>query len=272
MFQKKPKNFSRALMTASIKNHESFACLSSSYNSYYLFSKLFSDSLPSSFLYAVQYSFKYTIPSIPSELLTLLPSRLLSAALHSVLPLPLSFSLSSTLKFSTYMFINFWQNPGDEQAETPLFTGDIDLFIKVAKNGKLYEFIQETLSLPKGDAGRVLAKTMMFEICFSSRLNHSFMKKQLMQVFPNVVAIIDEYKKRNGDNQFSILLQKTEANIFIDKIFKRLQEEGYSVLTKHDCILCPESQKTEVERIVREVLDEELGEYELSVKQCGREV
>ena len=39
-------------------------------------------------------------------------------------------------------------------AEVPVFTGSLDLFLKFAKNGELYEYIRDKLGLQGDDTGR----------------------------------------------------------------------------------------------------------------------
>lgn len=144
----------------------------------------------------------------------------------------------------------------------PVIPRDLTLFIKLAKSGQFYEYIVEKLNL-KG--GRAEAKQMMFGIFFSKRRHNPAQKVQLKSLFPTLIYIIDSYKKKYGDNQVAILLQKKESQVFIDQILTRLLEEGYTVLSKHDSILCLPSERAAVEQIIREILDEELGRYQLKI-------
>ena len=57
----------------------------------------------------------------------------------------------------------------------------------------------------------------------------------------------------------AVTLQQIESVIFIDCILTRLLKMGYRVFSKHDSILCKESDVAAVEAVVREVLDVELG-------------
>ena len=143
---------------------------------------------------------------------------------------------------------------------------DLVQFIELAKSGQLYEFIRDHAGLPTGVKGRAQAKLMMFEICFSKHNNHTTAKAKLRELFPNLVGMIDAYKKQNGNNQFAITLQKEESRLFIDIILPKLYKAGYKVLSKHDSILCKESDKEAVERLMREELDEALGDYQLKAE------
>jgi hypothetical protein len=140
---------------------------------------------------------------------------------------------------------------------------DLKVFQEFAENGELYEYIQESLELGTGSGGRRRAKDGMFEIFFSGRKNPSRAKKRVRELFPALVFVIDAFKRAYEDDAFSVFLQTEESRIFIDGILPKLQNAGYQILTKHDSILCKSSDVEGVEKIMREVLDEELGGYEL---------
>jgi len=152
------------------------------------------------------------------------------------------------------------------ERQDPILTGDVIEFIEVAKSGQLYEKIQKHFELPDGDAGRKEAKGLMFQVCFSARRDNRAFKKKLKELYPNVISIMDRVKARYRDNDFAILLQKMESNIFIDKIKKELDHRGLLTATKHDSVICPLSQLPQVKKIVREILDKELGEYQLKTE------
>jgi len=136
---------------------------------------------------------------------------------------------------------------------------DIQDFIAAARSGIFYDNIEKLLELPS----RTEAKTLMFELLFSSRKFNSEDKTKLKSLFPNLVKVIDAYKKAKGDNQFAIDLQRRESEIFIDQILYTLLKKGIKALSKHDSILCPKSQQEAAEKIIREILDKEIGTYEL---------
>lgn len=171
----------------------------------------------------------------------------------------------------TYMCAKRGKMRPKNDHKTTVFQGDIAQFIKVARNGKLYEFVQKELDLPKGSSGRKMAKIMLFEIFFSSHKNRSQMKKELIKILPTFVEMIDGYKKNKGDGQFSIFLQQRESEIFIDRILMTVMKQKLDVLTKHDSVLCPLDQKDAVLKIIKEILDEELGEgeYKLKISEYG---
>ena len=144
------------------------------------------------------------------------------------------------------------------------FPADLRLFLELTKTGKIYDFIKDKLNM----STRAAAKTLAFEIFFAKHRYHGYAKRQLKIIFPTLIKIIDDYKKAKGDNQLAIMLQERESAIFIDRIMPRLMTKGYKVLSKHDSILCLAVDVTEVEREMRIVLDEELGQYELKITQA----
>ena len=77
---------------------------------------------------------------------------------------------------------------------------------------------------------------------------------------------MDTVKGKFGDNSVAILLQLMESNIFIDKIKSELDRRGFDTAMKHDSVLCPVSQLPGVEATIREILDRELGVYQLKIE------
>lgn len=138
-----------------------------------------------------------------------------------------------------------------EQGENSL-TLDFLNFKQLAANGKLYDKVKELLNLEN----RKEAKSLMFELFFSSHKYNPGKKKELKKHFPTVVAFIDKYKKEHGDNMFSIMLQQKEADIFIDNIYKRIKERGFFCLTKHDSVIVRQHHLAEVKKIIEEYFEE----------------
>lgn len=140
---------------------------------------------------------------------------------------------------------------------------DMEIYIKLAKNGKLYEYIQWKLELKKGQDGRNEAKNMMFRVFFAGRNDRSTAKVNIRELFPTIVRGIDEYKQINGNASFARVLQLLESKIFIDLILKKLSEMGCHVITKHDSVIFPVSEREIVKAVMDEVLNKYLGEYDL---------
>lgn len=165
---------------------------------------------------------------------------------------------------------------GIERSRNEVINGrlssDLLLFINLAKSGQIYEYIQVKLALPVGSYGRSLAKGIMFQIFFAGHQNRRAEKGLVKNLFPNLMGMIDAYKKDKGDNQFAISLQLKESEVFIDKILRTLYSKGFEVLSKHDSILCVEDDQEAVRKVMVEILDMEfgVGGYQLS-RECLNE-
>jgi len=125
-----------------------------------------------------------------------------------------------------------------------LVTEDFELFRQKSVDGILYEYVMEKLNIKN----RKEAKTLVFQLLFSKETNNSPEKGNLRKVFPSVVEKIDQYKKDNGYNEFSIMLQKRESEIFIDNIWTTIKSKGMFCITKHDCIII---KATDRERVIK---------------------
>lgn len=136
---------------------------------------------------------------------------------------------------------------------------DIKEFIENAQKGKIYEWLQQVLKLES----RAEAKQAMMELMYSSHKYRLGYKGYMQYMIPNVIQMVDNFKKKHTSKEFSIYLQKRESEIFIDRILMTLLKMGCSVLSKHDSIVFPISIKDTVEKVMREILDEELGGYVL---------
>ena len=70
-------------------------------------------------------------------------------------------------------------------------------------------------------------------------------------LFPNLLDWINDFKSKNGYENFSIMLQKKESEIFIDGIFKKLIKAKIYSLTKHDSIICKSNDCEKVKEIIK---------------------
>lgn len=146
-----------------------------------------------------------------------------------------------------------------------LNTNDFKRFKALSVSGELYNCIKEELGLET----RKQAKSAMFEIMFSSRKNNSISKSKIKSLFPSVVKWIDDYKKENGDNVFSIMLQKKESEIFIDGIFSLIKKKKMFCLTKHDSLIVKENDEEKIIEIVKEYFNKINFEYNLSITKSS---
>lgn len=153
---------------------------------------------------------------------------------------------------------------------------DLDDFKTATRAGVFYETFQQILKNEGQEYTRDEIKKMMFLMLFSAAGYSSAEKKLLAKYYPNVVAFTKAFKraftdfyidegmnyheaKDKGDASLAVTLQQIESAIFIDCILTRLLKSGYRVFSKHDSILCKESDVAAVEAIVREELNRELG-------------
>ncbi len=170
----------------------------------------------------------------------------------------------------------------DPNAELP---EDVIQFIGYAAGGQLYEELSIALYGNRGQRNQI--KQELFKLLFGKYdQNHGKVFELFQYKFPNVIKWVNgfkrameqefatttnpylqEFKKRTGKSDYRagndflpIILQRIEAEIFIDRILKRLYEEGYTVLSKHDSILAKENEKDAVYAIVYEELLNILGE------------
>lgn len=116
-----------------------------------------------------------------------------------------------------------------------LDSDDYMRFEALSVGGQLYSYVAKELGLREKKQG----KNVMFETLFSSRKNNTSPKLKLKKIFPSVIKWIDNYKKENGDDNFSIMLQRQESEMFIDGLLRLIKKEKSSLfcLTKHDSLI-----------------------------------
>jgi hypothetical protein len=142
-----------------------------------------------------------------------------------------------------------------------LNTPDFIRFKELSATGQLYQFISNKLHLKADKNG----KMAMFEIMFSSRLNNNSNKKRIKELFPSVIKWIDDYKNEHGDNQFSIMLQRIESELFIDAIFKRIKKAKLLCFSKHDSLIVKAENTEQVIQIMKDEFAKLNLEYRLKV-------
>jgi hypothetical protein len=143
-----------------------------------------------------------------------------------------------------------------------LDTDDFKRFKALSISGKLYDYITEELSLQTRKEGKI----GMFEILFSSRKNNTKNKAKLKTLFPSVIKWIDDFKASNGDDAFSIMLQKYESKIFVDNILVKLKKKGLFALTKHDSVIVRDKDLEAVNEIITNEFNKINLEYTLDIK------
>jgi len=108
---------------------------------------------------------------------------------------------------------------------------DMILFIRQCQQGTFYEYMAKKISEP-----RKIVKLMMFSVLFGGHKSNSSYRKLFKAEFPSVDAFLTDYKKKHGDEQFSIDLQKKESAVFIDDIYPSLADDIPILFTKHDSV------------------------------------
>lgn len=138
-------------------------------------------------------------------------------------------------------------------------------FANIVESGTFWDFFGDKLGIdPIKD--RKQLKGIVFEFFYNHECSRCTARTAFKKHFPTIERWISNYKKQFGYKQFSISMQLLESNLFIDIILRRLLNEGYKVLTKHDSFLCKENDFNMVNLIVREELDKYFGENKYNVK------
>ena len=159
-------------------------------------------------------------------------------------PTLLAYLLSNPIIIYGFKRLNGVSIPAIEYNE------DVRSFIYSAQNGTLYDCIAS-----RTGTKRETAKKVFLKIMFSKPGWNSEMKSKVTRLFPTIIKWMDSFKKTQRDHKvLAIVLQKIESEIFIDKIYRKLRSERYTVYTKHDCILCKESEYEEIKKIVSQEL------------------
>lgn len=164
-------------------------------------------------------------------------------------PCILAYAMSHPELFKTYFQDNNYILP-EISLERDFFK-----FKDYVESGSLYEMLAKDADISRGKA-----KNGVFEILFSRETNNSSNKNKIKKVFPTVIKYVDDFKSQNGYKSFSVMLQKLESYLFLDYLLPVLQKNRLTVLTKHDCFICKESDVGKVKNIVSQKLND-IGLY-----------
>lgn len=151
---------------------------------------------------------------------------------------------------------------------------DVHQFIRDVFFGDFYDIISKRLNLNN----RLIAKQLLFQIFFASKLNYNdeYVNK-LANNYPTVMSIIADFKKIKNDkkkkkvsnkpnlinpkidkdnsNNFPVFLQCIEAEIFIDNILFKLRDKNIPVASRHDSIITTITFAEEVENYMKIVFN-----------------
>jgi hypothetical protein len=128
-------------------------------------------------------------------------------------------------------------------------TNDVYQFLCDALLHDFYSIIKSELNLPQRAHGKGIA----FRTVFSKPKPENELVRQFRHLYPTVISIINDFKERNGYNQFAIGLQRVEAEVFIDNIWKEAKKQGINCFTRHDSLVFPINKRKEVEQIITSV-------------------
>ncbi len=128
-------------------------------------------------------------------------------------------------------------------------TNDAYRFLCDALLSDFYSIIKNELNLPQRAHGKGIA----FRTVFSKPKPENELVRQFRQLYPTVISIINDFKNKQGYNQFAIGLQRVEAEIFIDNIWKQAKKAGINCFTRHDSLVFPISKRKVVEQRITDV-------------------
>ena len=133
--------------------------------------------------------------------------------------------------------------------ENDFVTNDIYRFLVDTLLHDFYGILKGHLGLPLRQHGKSIA----FRTVFSKPKPENELVRQFRQIYPTVISIINDFKDKYGYNQFAIGLQRVEAVIFIDHIWKKAKQSGINCFTRHDSLVFPINKKDVVEKIIADV-------------------
>lgn len=132
-------------------------------------------------------------------------------------------------------------------------------FKRLVVRGDFWKLMQNKLkTLNKKET-----KQLFFKYWFGPNNSCKIVENIFKSMFPSIHRYILSFKQKNDYRQFSIKLQNMESDLFIQKILKKLDPQ-LKCFSKHDSILCRQSVSKEVEKIIKEYLDEYFGDYKLN--------
>ena len=138
------------------------------------------------------------------------------------------------------------------------YTSTTRLFIDKCFRGEIYEFLQSKLMLQN----RNVAKELCFYLLFSQHIGAGMdttEKARFRKYFPQVISLIDGFKKVHGYAEFATELQRIETKVFIDRIWKEVKRQKIKAGPKHDSLLVYPTDLDKAEAIARAELNRYLG-------------
>lgn len=102
-------------------------------------------------------------------------------------------------------------------------------------------------------------KTIMYKVFFSNNYSYIKEKEIFKKSYPIIYQIIYNMKQEKH-NRFALCLQNIESHIFIDRICKKLCQEGIIPMTIHDSVIVPEKDIERTLEIMKDVYYEILND------------
>jgi hypothetical protein len=137
---------------------------------------------------------------------------------------------------------------------------DSYIFMEQVWNGTFYDDIANKLNILRDKV-----KGEMFGVFFASnRDTKNEFKKLMREVYPTLMLWVSEFKRLNGSKNFSIMLQRIEAEIFLKKTLPKIRRNGIIVYTKHDSFLCKKSDFVKTRKIIETSFDNLGLKYQLA--------
>lgn len=125
---------------------------------------------------------------------------------------------------------------------------DVRKYYRICSTGVLYDELAKILSIERGEA-----KDLMMQLAFSKQGSCGELKNRFKEIFPNVLAHIEDFKRKKKDSRlFSIELQELEAEIMIDNLYPNIKKQGLLCLTKHDSLIV---RRVDIQRVLEIMTD-----------------
>jgi hypothetical protein len=135
---------------------------------------------------------------------------------------------------------------------------EIALFRHLTIEGIYYQYVMDHI----GTKDKPKVKEMTYKVLFGKNMASSKADKVFKELFPTIHNFIRLYKKEKGDYRIlAYELQKAESSLIFNKIIKQIKKSvpNMKIVTVHDSIIVPRSQRDAAEAIFKTKLFEEFG-------------
>lgn len=121
-----------------------------------------------------------------------------------------------------------------------------------------YDYLRKDFSLNFNTISRQDMKELILRVFFSRNISYKKEKALFRSKYPIIYDIIFKLK-RERHNKLALCLQRIESEIFINRICKKLVQEGIVPVTIHDSVIVLSSDKQKAIDIISSVYNEFLG-------------